>query len=54
MGETIAVIAVVGIVLVLAGRSLSRTFAGKGSGCGCATGSCSPSAACRSKESGQT
>jgi len=35
MSETIIVCAIVGLVLVLVGRSLFRTFTGKNEGCGC-------------------
>jgi hypothetical protein len=35
MGETIVVIAVIGLVTVLVVRSVHRTLAGKNDGCGC-------------------
>jgi hypothetical protein len=39
MLETIIVVAIMAVVLVLAGRSFHRTLAGKNSRCGCG-GSC--------------
>ncbi len=49
MTETIIVGVIVGVVLVLVGRSLYRTMTGKDSGCaGCGTKSCSEAARCPS------
>lgn len=46
--ETIIVLAIVGIVLVLAARSFYRTLTGKNDGCGCGTKSCCTSQKCAS------
>ena len=39
--ETLIVILIVGVGLLLVGKALCRTFAGKGGGCACGTASCS-------------
>ncbi|OGV70593.1 MAG: hypothetical protein A3K19_06550 [Lentisphaerae bacterium RIFOXYB12_FULL_65_16] len=50
MAETIVVIAIVGVVLLLAARSLYRTLTGKNDGCGCGKGACSASGHCQSPQ----
>ena len=47
MAETIVVSAIVGVVLILAGRSFYRTLSGKNDGCGCESKSCCNSGSCR-------
>mgnify|MGYP001560290542 CR=1 FL=1 len=50
MIENVIVCVVVGVVLVLAGRSFFRTLTGKHDGCGCGTKSCPASDSCHSSE----
>jgi hypothetical protein len=45
MAETIAVCAIIGGVLILAGRSFYKTLTGKNEQCGCKTGPC-PASTC--------
>ena len=44
MGETIIVVAIVGVVLLLAGRSIYRIFTGRDGGC---RGNCPLSGTCQ-------
>jgi hypothetical protein len=46
MAEIIAVCAIVGGVVFLAGRSFYRTFTGKNDQCGCGAQACSTSTCC--------
>lgn len=46
MIENVIVGAVVGVVLILAGRSIHRTLTGKNDGCSCGTKSCAASERC--------
>jgi len=51
MGEVIIVCVIISGVLILAGRSLYRTFTGKNQGCGCGSGSgCTPFDTCQESE----
>jgi len=46
MAETIAVCAIVGGVVILAGRSFYRTLTGRNDQCGCGTKTCPASICC--------
>jgi hypothetical protein len=46
MAETIAVCAIVGGVIILAGRSFYRTLIGKNDQCGCGAKTCAASSLC--------
>ena len=48
MIENVVVGVIVGVVLILAGRSLYRTLTGKSDGCACGTKSCPASEHCHS------
>lgn len=51
MAETIAVGFIVGFVMMLAIKSVYRTFQGKNNHCGCGTGTCPASASCNQRTS---
>lgn len=52
MMENVIVGVIVGVVLILAGRSLYRTLTGRHDGCGCGTKSCPASEHCNSSGAG--
>lgn len=54
MMENVIVGVIVGVVLLLTGRSFYRTLTGKHDGCGCGTKSCSASARCKSSGSAKS
>jgi len=50
--ENVVVVAIVGIVLLLAGRFFYRTLTGKSDGCGCGNTQCGMSGSCALPDDG--